>query len=241
MNRALFLACALLASHGLQAQDSPPTLVESIDYNTLIEYGTDRIENTASRNSGNRETVDTGVSSTLDIAVNGANAIVSAVQLRDAYHALDTSDVQYDPAELARGGPQVPTSCGESAECHACYAPATRSINENRVMLGKAWALARSTISFTEQAVAFGDSLAGLHPAAGVGWNTGIKQDVNRSLDTMRASYRRRYHDFITALERGLRQLGECEARYYDERDWYDRYGYLYLSFMQAKYENPDP
>ncbi len=232
MKRILFVASALLASQGLHAQSAPPTLRGSVDYSTTLGYGTDRLQDTVQG-----YTVD----GALGHAMTAANVAVDAVALKDSYDALDTTDVQYDPAELERGGPQVPTSCNESDDCHACYAPAIRSINGNRLTLGKAWALARSTIVFTEQAVAFGDSIAGLHPSAGVGWNFGVKQDVNKSLNTMRATYDRRYREFIAALERGLRELGECEARFYGERDWYDRFGFMYLSFLEAKYEHPDP
>lgn len=227
----------LLASPVLHAQSAPPTVRGSIDYSTTLGYGSDRIEQRDSQNAANLGSA----TEALGNAMTAANTVVDALALKDSYDALDTSDVQYDPAELERGGPQVPSSCNESDECHACYAPAIRSINGNRLTLGKAWALARSTIVFTEQAVAFGDSIAGLHPSAGVGWNFGVKQDVNKSLATMRATYDRRYREFIAALERGLRELGDCEARFYDQRDWYDRFGFMYLSFLEAKYEHPDP
>jgi hypothetical protein len=232
MSRILFLALACLASHLVHAQSAPPVVRGSVDYTTTLGYGTDRLESTVQGYS---------VDGALGHAMTAANVAVDAVALRDAYDALDTTDVQYDPAELERGGPQVPTSCNGDEACQACYAPAIQSINHNRLTLGKAWALARSTIVFTEQAVAFGDSIAGLHPSAGVGWNFGVKQDVNKSLDTMRSTYARRYRDFITALERGLRELGDCEARFYDQRDWYERYGFMYLAFLEAKYEHPDP
>lgn len=239
MNRIplAWLALALLACPAAHAQSAPPTLRGSIDYSTTLGYGTDRMESAASQNAANRSSAESAMSQ----AMTGANLVVDAVALASSYDALDTSDLAYDPAELNRGGPQVPTSCNDSDDCYECYAPAVKSLNANRVTLGQAWALARSTIVFTEQAVAFGDSIAGLHPSAGVGWNFGTKRDVNRSLDEMRASYRRRYREFITALERNLRELGECEARFYGQQDWYDRFGYLYLAFMEAKYEHPDP
>lgn len=264
---ALCLALSHLASHDAHGQSAPPTLRGSIDYPTTLRYGmdwadedtvvqstppiptlgddystnlghgTDRIQNASSRNAANNANIRRG----LENALIAADLVAGALAFKEGYDALDTSDVAYDPAELARGGPQVPTSCSESEDCYECYAPAVRSLNTNRVTLGKAWALARSTIVFAEQAVALGDSFAGLHPSAGITWNFGSKRDVNKSLDELRATYARRYRDFITALERNLRELGECEARFYGQDDWYDRFGYLFLAFMEAKYEHPDP
>ena len=229
---AFVLATTLLSSPAVQAQSAPPTLRGSVDYSTTLGYGTDRLASTVQGYS---------VDGALGHAMTAANVVVDAIALKDSYDALDTSDVSYDPAELSRGGPQVPTSCNESDDCYECYAPAVKSLNANRLTLGKAWSLARSTIVFTEQAVAFGDSIAGLHPSAGLGWNFGTKADVNKTLDKMREVYARRYREFITALERNLRELGDCESRFYGEKDWYDRFGYLYLTFLEAKYEHPDP
>lgn len=262
---AVCLALSFVASHDAHGQSAPPTLRGSIDYPTTLGYGMDWDDDTVVQSTPPTPRIGDDYSSFIGDgmdraersmapnpnrarakeivgnAVTAANILVGANALWNEYNALDTSDVAYDPAELGRGGPQVPTSCNDSDACYECYAPAVKSLNTNRVTLGKAWALARSTIVYAEHGIALGDSLAGLHTSAGIGWTFGTKRDVNKSLDQMRAAYDRRYREFITALERNLREVGECEARFYGQDDWYDRFGYLFLAFMEAKYEHPDP
>ncbi len=43
-------------------------------------------------------------------------------------------------------------------------------------------------------------------------------------------------NDYLREIDRSMRQLGQCEAEHFGERDWYQRYGWLYVNFMRAKY-----
>lgn len=171
----------------------------------------------------------------------GLDTVASARDLRDAFDALDTGDNQYDPDALDGDGPTVPSQCAESPECNACYERAVGEIDFNRFYMGRAWSITRSTIDMAKKAEAFGDSASGIHGVSGLSWQLGGKPQIEESLRSLRSTYRNKYEAYIGNLETALQDLGQCEAEHFDERDWYGRFGFLYLNFMKAKYESPEP
>jgi hypothetical protein len=41
-------------------------------------------------------------------------------------------------------------------------------------------------------------------------------------------------------MQTSLQALGKCEEEFFKERDWYNRFGYIYYSFMADRYKSPD-
>jgi hypothetical protein len=41
-------------------------------------------------------------------------------------------------------------------------------------------------------------------------------------------------------LRGALDALGKCEEKYFNEPDWYDRYGFMYYTFMADRYKRSD-
>lgn len=107
--------------------------------------------------------------------------------------------------------------------------------------LQRAWSITHSYIDFAKRAEAFGDSASGIHGVSGLSWQLGGKPQIEEALGSLRRTYRDKYNAYIENLEGALRGLGQCEAEHFDERDWYGRFGFLYLDFMKAKYESPEP
>lgn len=236
----VLIVLLLSVATGVHAQSRPPSLVTSADSGSVSGYGGNppvTRESMLRQNAENRDRAR----SYGERAIWAGNVAVGAADFYNDYSALDTSDLDYDPSQVDAGGPSVPSSCAGSEACNACYSQAVEDINKHRMTLGKAWALARSTIVFAEKGKALGDSMSGVHPSAGLGWNFNEKPKIDKSLTEMRAAYGRRYNQHIAGLEQALRDLGECEGRHYGQEDWFDRFGYLYLTFMKAKFENPDP
>ena len=47
---------------------------------------------------------------------------------------------------------------------------------------------------------------------------------------------RRKNAELLARLQSELKGVSTCEAKYYKNDDWYDRYGYIYYQFMVAHY-----
>lgn len=192
-----------------------------------------------------RDAVDSAGSGAVDKGVGwttwGLGTVASASELSDAYDALDDGDTAYDPDSLDDDGPTVPSSCAESEECNACYTDAVQKINFNRFYLQRAWSITHSYIDYAQKAEKFGDSASGIHAVSGLSWQLQGKPQIEQALTGLRRTYRGKYQSYIENLENALRGLGQCEAEHFGERDWYSRYGFIYLDFMKAKYESPEP
>ena len=48
---------------------------------------------------------------------------------------------------------------------------------------------------------------------------------------------RRKNAELLARLQSELKGVSTCEAKYYKNDDWYDRYGYMYYQFMVAHYD----
>lgn len=159
----------------------------------------------------------------------------------EAFDALDPGDGQYDPGQLDGDGPSVPSSCAESPSCNACYQRAVGEIDFNRFYLQRAWSITHSTIDMAKKAQAFGNTTSGVHGVAGLAWQYYGNIPIEAELKKLRKTYHDKYLAYTRNLQAALQQLGQCEEQHFDERDWYGRFGYLYLNFMKAKYESPEP
>ena len=86
--------------------------------------------------------------------------------------------------------------------------------------------------------MAFGDSTSGIHGVAGLSWQLQGKPQIKQAVEDLQRTYTRKAAEYLGGLESSLKQLGQCEAEHYGERDWYERYGWIYLNFMKSKYES---
>jgi hypothetical protein len=48
---------------------------------------------------------------------------------------------------------------------------------------------------------------------------------------------KQKYEGMMTGTEKAIREMDRCEAQFFNNRDWYDRYGFLYYQFLRARYE----
>ena len=160
--------------------------------------------------------------------------------MADAHDALSEADVPYDPDYNPAGSPQVPSACAGSAECNECYEKAVKDVNFNRFYLDKMRSIANSTIVFADKSIAFGDNASGYHGLTGLAWQTEGRPQIEEAVANLRKTYERKYGVYISNLETALKQLGQCEAEHFDEPDWYNRFGYIYYSFMADRYKEPD-
>jgi hypothetical protein len=88
-------------------------------------------------------------------------------------------------------------------------------------------------------AMAFGDSSSGIHAVTGLSWQLQGKPQIEEAVAKLKNTYTGKAGQYLDGLEGALQELGQCEANYYGEEDWYQRYGWIYHNFMKAKYASP--
>lgn len=134
--------------------------------------------------------------------------------------------------------PTVPSQCGD-AQCVACYQGVSRKIDFNRFYIERARCITASTVKMANSAMAFGDSTSGIHAVAGLSWQLQGKPVIEKEVRKIKGTYTKKAGQYLGNLDQAMQELGQCEARHYGERDWYQRYGWIYVNFMKAKYASP--
>lgn len=162
-------------------------------------------------------------------------------EFRDAHQALNPDDLGVDPDYSPAGAPQLPTRCLDEgdADCLACYESAQGEIDFLRRNLERLRAIYAATKKYTDKAIAFGDSMAGLPGGFGMAWPE-QRFGIQAEMEKLGKTYDEKYNGMIANLERSLRELSECEARHFDTPDWYDRFGFIYYTFMADRYKRAD-
>lgn len=174
----------------------------------------------------------------LELTNWGVGAAVDARKLYDDWNALDSAEADCGAAYNDASAPTVPSSCAEDPACESCYAQAVHRIDFNRFYIERARCITAANVKMANSAMAFGDSTSGIHGVAGLSWQLQGKPQIKQAVEDLQRTYTRKAGEYLSGLESSLKQLGQCEAEHYGERDWYERYGWIYLNFMKAKYES---
>ncbi|HXG55077.1 MAG TPA: hypothetical protein VNJ03_06825 [Vicinamibacterales bacterium] len=157
-----------------------------------------------------------------------------------AYEPLTKGDKAADPNHQPSGSPKVPSHCtapdGTKTEgCNDCYAAAYRKLTAVRTALEKLRRVGATTRAFSAKSIAFGDSVSGVHGVAGLGWQP-ERAKIEASLTQFEKAYDAKYVELMGLLEVALKDIGQCEAKHFNQADWYDRYGFIYYTFMADRY-----
>ena len=150
---------------------------------------------------------------------------------------LSNDDKRMEPDYKPPGTPDVPSKCLENKACRPCYTEAYGKVNTTRKNLEKVRAKYEFTHRFTAQGIAYmqaaGNAGGGI---AAMGAQDQVSK-VNESLTGFDEVVRNKNTELLGKLEGNLREVSVCEAKYYKNNDWYDRYGYMYYQFMVAHYD----
>jgi len=171
------------------------------------------------------------------------NRIQSGLDLldavRDAFSPLSLGDAELDSRMTDVGGPEVPTSCSGGEECAACYTRAYGEVNFTRATLERLRTIYRITTAYIQRAEGFGDSVSGVHGISGLSW-----QYAKGGIEQERATFNHLSHEkgkaLLENMRRALDMVAECEAKYYNNPDWYNRYGFMYYNFIVETYNIPE-
>lgn len=194
-----------------------------------------------------------------------ADIMALAIQLNSlkneflAYKEQSAQDKQESPDLDPAGGPGLPVHCkmvdaaaesasdqavadgkarpADSQGCGACYTAAETNIDRSRV----AFERLRIVASDTKKMASLGISvMQGAGQAAGglsaLAANDEI-QKVNVSLAQFNISYDAKYGELLGQLKTRLDAFEVCETKFFNNPDWYNRFGFIYYQFMSDKYK----
>jgi hypothetical protein len=239
MKAPLALAAVLtVLSPQSQADGVPPS---PVDVSSVEENSANRAERAEQDRQAANDAVD-GAVERANLAAQMANQVQ---QLWDAYDnmnsridALADSDRNADSEwdRHANDGPTVPTSCS-TGPCAECYEPVILRIDRIRYLLIMARNRATATIDLWKAGDNLANAVSGAHSAAGIYVHETRGEMLDQPIARLRTVYEEKAGQMLANLERALRDLGTCEARHFGVRDWYERFGYMYMTYMRDKYE----
>lgn len=174
--------------------------------------------------------------------------------LLDSYKPLTPGDRRAHPDYNPGGAPKLPAHCsvpGGSAQvstvavggagadagegCRSCYEAAHRKLTAVRVAFEKLRRVNATTQAFTQKSLAFGDAASGVHGVAGIAWQA-ERRKIEQSLVHFNGQYDAKYDELLGLLQAALEAVSACEERHFKVSDWYDRFGFIYYSFMADRY-----
>lgn len=154
----------------------------------------------------------------------------------DAFKALTQDDETMSPDYSPPGMPHVPSKCAESGACGACYEDAYADLKKVRINLERLRTVGAATNNLYTKGVAFGDNVSSVHGMVGLAWQA-EKLKVNDSMKTFNTSYDAKQVELIAKLQDALQKISKCEADHFNEDGWYERFGFIYYTFMSDRYK----
>src|SRR5450432_2186465 len=155
----------------------------------------------------------------------------TATEFQASFNALTTFDnncMDLTPATA----PQLPASCaGPSSACGKCYQEAIHDLNGMRLNLERLRCYYTAYKRYVDASLAFGDNASGIHAVTGLAWQS-QRGDIVREMDNLTGIARNKASQMMPNLEAALKKVGTCEEEFFHEADWYQRFGYIYYSFM---------
>jgi hypothetical protein len=160
--------------------------------------------------------------------------------LKNDFDALSPDDKAND-ANYPPGPNPLPSACTEHPDqCAQCgFESALADLQATRYRLEKLRRIYASTKSFVGHSLAIGDSMAGSAGVGGLAW-VDQRLKIEQSFKGMQTAYDNKYTELMAGLKKSLESLAKCEEQVYGEKDWYDRYGFMYYEFMAGRYERAD-
>jgi hypothetical protein len=166
----------------------------------------------------------------------GLRTLRSWQDLVDAYQPLTRDDPTYQPNYRPPGAPEVPSNCEGVEGCGSCYQDAHAELNRVRTSLERLRVAYKATKDFATKSIAFGDTASGIHAVTGLAWQ--VERDkITKALEELNHTYDAKHAELIPRLEKALRAISECERKFFGTKDWYNRYGFIYYTFMSDRYK----
>ncbi len=171
-----------------------------------------------------------------DIVVASTEIIRDIVKGNDIARSLSLEECVPDFTQDLSS--DILVSCNSEPSCETCFQTSFGKINFYRRQLARLRCIYNNTKTFTDNAIAFGDNMSGIHAMSGMRWQQ-VRIDIMKNYKTMQGTYDRRYIEFMGGLQESLRELDTC-MYIAGENNWYIKSGFIYYEFMQERYKRPD-
>lgn len=154
---------------------------------------------------------------------------------------LDPSDQDALPNYHPPGMPEVPISCGSDlpdaqvSDCHQCYQEAHKKLQDLRRYFEQLRRVYVETDDFAKAQIAFGDGIAGSVGVGAIEW-AHQRRRITQSFKQFQGAYKKKYEELLNRLDQVLHEIADCEREFFGDRDWYNRYGFIFQSFMALHY-----
>jgi hypothetical protein len=142
------------------------------------------------------------------------------------------------PEFTTSGAAMMASTCDGNTQCSSCFEKAVGDLNFMRLQLGRLSCIYNNTKSYTQSALSFGDNVSGIHGMTGLAWQS-QRPGIVQAMESMKNACKEKYAGMMTSLEKALKDIDACEARY-GLPDWYQRFGFIYYEFMKEKYKIVD-
>jgi hypothetical protein len=209
-------------------------------HDAVSNMGEREAENAATRreiNESGRRAVDEGLGhlgTAMDLYESSRGFTEADAELAGV---LNPDDNAFDPDFDPDGAPGLPGHCAtEGGEDCGCYDRAYRQLNFVRFYLERLRAIYGATDNYTRSAIAFGDSMSGLHGGVGLAWPP-ERKGIQDAFAKLGRTYDEKYDAYMRGLREALEAVSACEQQHYGVTDWYNRYGFVYYSFMRDRYK----
>ena len=230
MKLAIIIAVAVALSPGRAG--ATPSSINPADLFDDIQraHAEDMANYQATANAGNQA---------LSWATLGVTLVRNAHELTNDFAALthfDENCMDLSPASA----PAVPASCaGNQSACGKCYDDAIRDLNGMRLNLERLRCYYSAYKRFVDASISFGDSASGIHAVTGLEWQN-ERAGIVAEYDNLKHAYDEKLQQMLPNLRSALGKVADCEREFFHEPDWYERFGFLYYSFMADRYKRTD-
>jgi hypothetical protein len=236
----------LAVSGGWLAADAGPAAADEKSLEELLKpeniKQTDEWKRTSKAMNKMREELDklpeSGISQ-IDDTVKSTKLIIAFLE---QFGFIDPREAAVQPDYTPEGMPSLPSRCYSEprGDCAACFAEANANLDKWRGLLEDLWVIYKATELEAGRILELADAAAGLSPLANFAWKVS-KSNPNeahvKSQANFYAKYDENYNELIKRLNDGLIAVGNCEQKFYDDDDWYNRYGLPYYLFMRDRYQ----
>ncbi len=133
------------------------------------------------------------------------------------------------------GQPRIPSFCVEDdGECASCFSAARAKFNKTRYRFERLQNIYDCYMNYFDTAIKFGDDVSSYHSVAGLAWQT-KKFELLKELKKLDVSYDKKRVELLNELQDSLIELDRCEQEH-GLPDWFDRFGSIFLDFMENAY-----
>ena len=149
-----------------------------------------------------------------------------------------------DPREAAiqrnpnpPGMPLLPSRCAKDPECGPCFRKANKDLMDARSLLETQYVIYKQTELAAGRIIELGDAAAGMSSIAKFVWDQEKHGgSVSKAQEELYAKYDSNLEKLLRNLHDALIAQSACERNAFNDQDWYNRYGWIYYTFMRDRY-----